>query len=222
MKKKIGHHTISGVIELKSGCRIGGSDDMLNIGAADLTCIKHPVTLKPYLPGSSLKGRLRAEQEKRLGCFKQNGSRSEKNNESSHREPSEHEPCGCGLKECLVCTVFGPHKNVNHELGPTRIIVRDAMLIDGGDLELKSENIINRKTGTAAHPRKSERVVSGSQFGLKIGLQIFDGDSRERLFDFVKKALVYVQETGIGSGISKGYGEIEFKDLKLDGEPFNL
>lgn len=213
LKKK--HLTITGVIELKSGCRIGGSDDMLNIGAADLICIKHPVTLKPYLPGSSLKGRLRSEQEKRLGSF----SWDRKENK---RVPNPREPCGCGQTTCLVCRVFGPHKNTSHRLGPTRIIVRDATLIEGGDLELKSENIINRETGTAEHPRKAERVSAESQFEFKIGLQIFDSDDEPGMVTFIKDALRYVQETGIGSGISKGYGEIEFKNLKLDGQEFTL
>lgn len=215
MKKKIAHHAISGTIELKSGCRIGGSDDMLNIGAADLICIKHPVTLQPYLPGSSLKGRLRSEQEKRLGAFYWDKFKGQ-------RVASSKEPCGCGQPICLVCRVFGPHKNTNHTLGPTRIIVRDANLTEGGVLELKSENIINRETGTAEHPRKAERVSAGSEFSFKIGLQVLEGDKAQEMIDFVKDALRYVQETGIGSGISKGYGEIEFKGLKLDGQPFEL
>lgn len=216
--KKETQKNITGIIHLLSGMRVGGSDDLLQIGGTDLTCIKHPVTLKPYIPGSSLKGKIRSELEKKLGKFSAGG----------------HEPCNCGGQNdpnCPICRVFGPHKNPRHELGPTRIIVRDAPLVEGGQLEIKSENINDRKTGAAVHPRKIERVVSGSKFQLKIGIQVWDLDNTfayrgkkggEALVEVVKDGLRDVTRTGVGSGISKGYGEIELLELKLDGQPFDL
>jgi CRISPR-associated protein Csm3 len=211
--QKLEQKTITGTIILRSGMRIGGSDDLLQIGGVDLTSIKHPVTRKPYIPGSSFKGKMRSELEKKLG--KINGN----------------EPCGCARQDCLVCRVFGPHKKANHDLGPSRLIVRDAELVVGGELENKTENIIDRKVGTARHPRTVERVAANSEFDFKIGIQIWDLDkdcqhngktSAEALVEFVKDGLRQVQETGLGSGVSKGYGEIEFVDLKLDGVDFTL
>jgi CRISPR-associated protein Csm3 len=214
--RKTAYHGITGTIHLLSGMRIGGSDDQLEIGGTDLTCIKHPVTKQPYIPGSSLKGKMRSELEMNLGKL---GGRG------------QNEPCGCAQPGCLVCRVFGPHKNTRHELGPSRILVRDASLTEGGETELKAENVIDRKTGTALHPRKLERVVSGSEFSLKIGVQVWDMDSLcnyngktggDALVEFVKEGLRLVQRTGLGSGVSKGSGEIEFRDLKRDGQPFQL
>lgn len=213
MMKKTGYHEITGIIHCLSGLRVGGSDELLQIGGTDLTCIKHPVTLRPYIPGSSIKGKMRSEQEQRLG------------------ELEGNEPCGCAESECLVCRVFGPHKKAKHELGPTRIVVRDAACTRGGETELKSENVIDRKTGTAMHPRKVERVVAGSEFKLRIGIQVWNLDAgckhndktgADALVEFVKEGLRALQQTGIGSGVSKGSGEIEFRDLKLDGTPFTL
>ena len=219
--KKTAHHRITGVVHCLSGMRIGGSDDLLQIGGTDLTCIKHPTTLKPYVPGSSLKGKMRSELEKKLGKFGGNGT----------------EPCGCRQKDCLVCRVFGPHKQVRqpspYDLGPTRIIVRDAALLEGGETELKPENVIDRKTGAAKNPRKVERVVAGSKFAFDIALQIWDIDDDQSLkyagkegdaslIEFVKDGLREVQNTGLGSGISKGSGQVEFIELKLDGMPFTL
>jgi CRISPR-associated protein Csm3 len=213
MMKKTGYHEITGVIHCLSGLRVGGSDELLQIGGTDLTCIKHPVTLRPYIPGSSIKGKMRSELEYALGRLTNN------------------EPCGCAKKDCLVCRVFGPHKKAKHDLGPTRIVVRDAACTRGGETELKSENVIDRKTGTALHPRKVERVVAGSEFSLHIGIQVWDLDAGckhkdktggEALVEFVKDGLRALQQTGIGSGISKGSGEIEFRDLKLDGTLFTL
>jgi CRISPR-associated protein Csm3 len=212
--KKISQKTITGVIQCVSGIRIGGSDDLLQIGGTDLTCIKHPVTLQPYIPGSSIKGKMRSELEKKLGQF---------------GGPNGNEPCGCG--SCVICRVFGPHKNPTHSLGPTRIIVRDASLKSGGELETKSENIIDRKTGTAQHPRKVERVAAGSTFNLKVSLQVWDMDNSasyagksggDALVELVKDGLLELTNTGLGGGVSKGYGEIELLDLKLDGQPFTL
>ncbi len=134
--RKLAQYAIRGTIELKSGTRIGGSEDVLQIGATDLTCIKDPVSGRPYIPGSSLKGRMRAELEKALG--RAGG-------------PYGNEPCGCGRNDCAVCRIFGPHRNSRHQLGPTRIIVRNAPLIEGGTIELKTETTNRRSTGGAEH-----------------------------------------------------------------------
>lgn len=214
--KKTGYHEITGVIQCLSGLRVGGSDELLQIGGTDLTCVKHPVSLKPYIPGSSIKGKMRSEHEQRMGKFGGKGGA---------------EPCGCARDDCLICRVFGPHKKTTHDLGPTRIVVRDANCTSGGETELKSENVIDRKTGAAGHPRKVERVVAGSEFSLRIGIQVWDLDKHathngksgaDALIEFVKDGLRALEQTGIGSGISKGSGEIAFRDLKLDNTPFSL
>jgi len=218
--RKLKTHNITGTIVLKTGTRIGGSDDLLQIGGTDLTCIKHPVTLQPYIPGSSLKGKMRCELERKHGLI------------SGGNQPYKCE--GNPLPESveyLLGAIFGPHFNPRHELGPTRIIVRDASLKGGGELELKTENIIDRKVGTAQHPRKLERVVAGSTFNLEIALQEWDLDAncsfKEQkgglaLVEFVKDGLREVQNTGLGSGVSRGSGQIEFQNLQLGGVGFNL
>ncbi len=216
--KKTGYHEITGAISLLSGLRIGGSDDLLQIGGADLTCIRHPVTQAPYLPGSSIKGKMRSELEARLGRF--GGSKG-------------NEPCGCG--DCIVCAVFGMHKPKEHNLGPSRIIVRDAQLIEGGQIENKSSTAIDRKTGTALRGalRTEQRVVPGTIFSLRVGIQIWEIDEEAQytnlsnrnnqgelaLVAFVFDGLKLVERTGLGAGVSKGSGEIQFLDLKLDGQP---
>jgi CRISPR-associated protein Csm3 len=214
--QKVAYQEFKGVIYCLSGLRVGGSDELLQIGGTDLTCIKHPVTLKPYVPGSSIKGKMRSELEQKLGKF--GGKEGD-------------EPCGCIRLDCLICRVFGPHKQARHPLGPTRIVVRDGQCVHGGEMELKSENVINRKTGTALHPRKVERVVAGSEFSLRIGVQVWDLDKdvkyREKtgadaLVELIKDGLRAIRQTGLGSGVSKGSGEIEFRDLKLNEQPFTL
>ena len=235
--KRLRTHQISGTIELKTGMRIGGSDDLLEIGGTDLTCIKNPVTMQPYIPGSSLKGKLRCELERTFGLY--SGRDNNKPYDAMKANPdtrsrkkriskaiSELKP-----EEYLIAVVFGPHQNSEHNLGPTRIIVRDASLLEGGDLEIKTENIIDRVTGAAAHPRKIERVVAGSKFRLEIVLQEWDLDAGcehndkkagEALIEFVKDGLREVRNSGLGSGVSRGSGQIDFENMQCDGEAFEL
>ncbi len=217
--QKVGHRHITGTIHCVSGIRIGGSDELLQIGATDLTCIKHPATLQPYIPGSSIKGKMRSELEKKFGyVFK------DRNGQIDETKPT-NDP------DNLVSRIFGAHMDQSGKNGPTRIIVRDALLSEGGTLELKTENIIDRKSGTALHPRKLERVSAGSKFSLKVGLQILNLDENvshnektgaEALVEFVMDGLREIQKTGLGSGVSKGSGEVEFIDIKVDGQPYSL
>jgi len=213
-KEKI--HAITGVIHCVSGLRVGGSDGLLEIGATELTCIKNPTNSQPYIPGSSIKGKLRSEMECKKGI---NGP----------------EPCGCGKESCLICRVFGPHKNTHYAFGPPRLIVRDAQPSAAIICEIKTENIINRKTGAAEHPRSMERVPAGTKFDFKLSIQEWDIDKTcsypptgggetggKALIEFIKDAMRLVQATGIGSGITRGSGEIKFESLKLNGADFTL
>ena len=211
-------HIISFITRCQSGLYIGGSQDELTIGGSDNPVIKNPETREPYIPGSSLKGKMRAELEKKLG------------------RQNQHKPCGCA--NCAVCRVFGAHMNFKSNLGPSRIIVRDGRLLKGGRIENKTENIIDRKTGAAAKGglRSNERVVEGTEFRMQIVLQVFDLDGKfpyadhngkshhgdEALQAVVADGLKLVQMTGLGGGTSRGSGAVSFHDFELDGAPWTL
>lgn len=205
--------TIVGKIECKSGLCIKGSNNDLNIGGADSEVIKNPLTGRPYIPGSSIKGKMRSQLEKIYGIRK---------------SKREGQPCGCGEKDCKICTVFGAHMNAGASSSPVRIIVRDANLSKetialmenrefekGNFLEFKGENIINRKTGTAETPRFIERVPEGAKFDFKILLQIFEGDNEDELVAFVEQGIHSIENSYLGGCGSRGYGEVEFTyDIK--------
>ena len=57
----------SGQIELVSGLHIGSGNAEMHIGGTDNPVIKNPVTNQPYIPGSSLKGKMRSLLEWRAG-----------------------------------------------------------------------------------------------------------------------------------------------------------
>ena len=98
------HVPITAVLRCKTGTRIGGSKEELEIGGMENPIIRDPVDDLPYVPGSSLKGKMRSLLEYKYNKVGADGS-----------------PCGCGLPldKCPVCTLFGPHKNPRHRLGPS-------------------------------------------------------------------------------------------------------
>lgn len=55
---------LKGVIEARTGLSIGGSSVGLEIGGADKIVVRNPITTQPYIPGSSLKGKMRSLLEK--------------------------------------------------------------------------------------------------------------------------------------------------------------
>ena len=60
---------ITGKITLRSGLHIGAGDMEMKIGGTDNPVIKHPHTDEPYIPGSSLKGKVRSLLEMRSGLM---------------------------------------------------------------------------------------------------------------------------------------------------------
>jgi CRISPR-associated protein Csm3 len=211
---------IRGEIYCVTGLRIGGSQDQIEIGAVDNPVIKHPLTGEPYIPGSSLKGKVRSRLEMAQGLKNAQGN-----------------PCGCAEQNCLVCRMFGPHMKSKHDLGPSRILFRDCGLTGesrdrfsearkagANPIEIKTENMINRTTGVALHPRPVERVPAGFDFDMEIVLQLLDLDKGrgEQMLAFLQQGLQLVQEHYLGAGGSRGHGQIEFRDLTVNGDPWPL
>lgn len=192
-----------GVMELVTGLAIKATGNELGIGGADSEVIKNPITGLPYIPGSSLKGKLRALTELKEG------------------KGIDGSPCRCGRKNCMVCTIYGAHRNPKAESNPTRIIVRDCKLteesvelidkmpLEKEYLEVKGENSINRKTGTAESPRFIERVAGGLQFHIEILLQIFEGDKEEQFKEEIEKAIGLLEDSYLGGNGSRGYGQVK-------------
>lgn len=206
--------SFDGTVACITGIAIKGANSDLGIGGADSEVIKNPLTGEPYLPGSSLKGKMRSQLERKYGAKKFD-------RRSQSMAVTEEEPCGCG--ECPICTVFGAHFNTRAKSAPTRIIVRDCPMTDafreeiqalplerGSYLEIKGENIIDRKQGLAKSPRFMERVPAGASFELHIKLQILEGDDEAKLRGLVEEGLRMVEDSCLGGSGSRGYGQVKF------------
>ena len=217
MDDKLTYKTITGTITCETGLRIGGSQESIEIGGMENPIIRHPITDEPYIPGSSLKGKVRSLLEYKLGRRDRDGRPKGEGGRDNG------EPCECG--QCMICRVFGPHKNVRHTLGPTRVLFRDAALTEESRqwlqsareerglfyAEVKTENLVNRVTGTAEHPRTLERVPAGTAFAFEIAVRIFEGDDETKIVGFVKEGLSLLQQDYLGSSGYRGYGKVKLK-----------
>jgi CRISPR-associated protein Csm3 len=221
--------TLRGTLRCVTGLRIGGSAEMIEIGGLDNPIIKHPLTGLPYVPGSSLKGKMRALLELRLDKIdprpKVDGRRN-RNYGEVHR-PGGH---GCEGEACPICRIFGSNAGEG-KIGPGRLMVRDAYLtgeweakiqerlLEGKPVtEIKYENTINRITAMA-NPRQMERVPAGMEFAFEIGYRVFDtgdgGATDQRLFQRVIEGLQLVTADTLGGSGSRGYGKVAFENLTL-------
>ena len=190
----------TGTITLKTGLHIGGTNAALNIGGPDKFVVRNPINNIPYIPGSSLKGKMRALVEIANGCVSAKGGASEDPNSLSGR---------------LFGVATGRDNN-----RPSRLIVRDAELdvsnpsmFENTDLpytESKTEVAIDRITAKA-NPRTFERVPAGAQFKLNMVLNIFEGEDEQQLKDALKQAIRLLQDDYLGGHGSRGYGQVEIK-----------
>jgi CRISPR-associated protein Csm3 len=208
---------LSGQIEVMEQLLIGGSDETFTIGnAVDRSFIRDPIYGYPYIPGSSLKGKLRC-------CLE----------EITPGAIIGDEPHKCRNANCKICRLFGPHKLSNHDFGPSRLIVRDAGFSEESiekmkkvQLEgkpyfgIKTENLINRRTRAALTPRKFEPVPKEAKFDFEILLRIYEvdkiKDKDEELKKFVIEGIRLIEKSYLGGNGSRGYGKVIFHENPWD------
>lgn len=225
---------IDGKIKTLTGLHIGGSKTDVAIGDIDNPVIKTSEGV-PYIPGSSLKGKIRSLLEKKdQEEIKAKHKAIRKNEEQSEEEKEQKDPliCKCGQKDCKICIIFGSAADKrSKEAGPTRLIVRDCHLskdtreqmenrkgqykeLDLFYTESKWENLIDRTTSRANPPRQMERVPQGAEFDFQMIFNIMELEDVEKL-DYLFLGLSLLEDDYLGGSGSRGYGRIEFNELNL-------
>ena len=219
-----GLRRVQGVIELKTGLHIGSGKAGVEIGGVDNPVLRHPHSKLPYIPGSSLKGKLRSLLEWALNRVDPDGSpwSGDKNGDFA------------GLLADPILRTFGTtHKAWKG--GPTRLVVRDAQLqrawvkrLEDRGLPItedKMEVTINRIEGKAHKmgPRTVERVPAGALFDFELTFRQFavDGDSGKgdlECFNRVFEGLKLLEGDALGGSGSRGYGQVKITGLSVDGE----
>lgn len=208
----LGYQRISGTLECVTGLRIGGSSDVIEIGGLDNPIIKHPITKQPYVPGSSLKGKMRSLLEFNLNKVDPQGEVHQYDEKTCH-------------SDCPICRIFGVARGAGSPFGPGRLIVRDAELVSNGSGDLtqterKWENVIDRISGTALNPRQMERVPAGAKFKFEMDYRVFEVDDDKGatdldLFKHVLRGLRLIELDTLGGSGSRGYGKVSFGTVTI-------
>lgn len=214
---------IKGKITLKSGLHVGAGDTEMHIGGTDNPIVKHPHTQQPYIPGSSLKGKVRSLLEMKSGLMnKTEGAPLQAKDLKGLKENA--------YDECLnILKLFGTSGVDSDEItkiGPSRASFADCPLniewLNEANkkrlalTEVKAENFINRIKGTAEHPRFIERVPSGAVFDFHITIKIL-AEEDNGLLDYLLLGLKLLEMDALGGNGSRGYGRIsfEFEDSEI-------
>lgn len=218
---------LSATVTCETGLHIGTQQDSAEIGGMYSPVIRDPLTLEPYVPGSSLKGKLRSISERRAFVRKglNPGFFNKKMSPGGSPDVRHHE---CDDRTCLPCRLFGTSTGSGVKANrPARLIVRDARMINaatftGAGLELiseiKIENTLDRIT-SAASPRKIERVPRGAQFRMEL---IYRADEPAEVTEDLQELLTSLsalEDDYLGGNGSRGYGKVSFSGLTLERRP---
>lgn len=227
--KFIGKLILEGDLHCETGLHIGAGKGSLEIGGADNPVVKDAFS-RPYIPGSSLRGRLRSLLEHTSGLavpaelvYLSRRKGQEVRIHQSNRPDDE------------ICVIFGRNSGRMERVSgepldssvatPSRLTVYDAPLdlesitvamrenLDGEITEVKSENAVDRIT-SQANPRTLERVPAGAKFRIRLVLDVLCEEDKP-LFARVLEGLRLLEDDTLGGGGSRGSGRVRISDLRL-------
>lgn len=195
---------ITGTLEVLTGMHIGGSSAFAAIGAVDSPVIRDTFSDQPMIPGSSLKGKMRALL-------------AQKYNDRKHLSDSS----SCDDDAPRILRLFGSAKK--NQIQRSRVLFRDMMLNNMKELreyglnsatEVKFENTISRMTAIA-NPRQIERAIRGAKFDLSIVYNVQEADEMIPDLQLLAEGMQLLQFDYLGGHGSRGYGKVKFSDLQL-------
>ncbi|HCL99012.1 MAG TPA: type III-A CRISPR-associated RAMP protein Csm3 [Fervidobacterium sp.] len=241
-----GKFVVSCDAELLTGLHIGSGAQTLEIGGIDNPVIKDSLG-RPYIPGSSLKGKMRTLME-----FYHEKVEAGKLIVLVDKKENVVRMHMCDDENCEVCNLFGRNHGIQKTLKsldsqnlettdegqrknviPTRLIVRDAYLIEDSITEemhenldtlyteAKSENSIDRIT-SSANPRVTERIPAGAKFKVEFVVNQYEISNNKVKSDgtkYLKELIIamrLLENDYLGGSGSRGYGKIAFKDIKIE------
>lgn len=213
-----GRVIISGTIKAVTGLRIGGRPTGIEIGGVDNIVLRNPLTTEPYIPGSSLRGKLRSLYERFSGAVQNYSIDQRVMIHSCSKDKDTY-------ANCKVCQIFGVPGDGKVEVPhPTPLVVRDVPLTEDSRTrlmeqaenftEVKWEASIDRVT-SAAVPRQMERVPAGSDFGdFELIYSIYATQNLENLSELFI-AMRLLEDDYLGGLGSRGSGKVKFAEIKV-------
>lgn len=212
----------TGNLVVKTGLHIGGTNAALNIGGPDKFVVRNPLTNIPYIPGSSLKGKMRALLEIALGETSGGNVSNDINTKSgalfgvaADAASGQSQPSRLIVRDAEMAT----DKDSDEELkayGLSRGMLPDYSNTDLPYTESKTEVSINRITAKS-NPRTFERVPAGAQFKIQLILNVFDGDDEEEQKRSLRRAIALLHDDYLGGQGSRGYGQVEINFTNAEG-----
>lgn len=212
LEKKI---ALNGVLKILTGIHVGDSKENVQIGGVDATVVRRKDNNQPYIPGSSIKGKIRSLLEQAAGAPEVGGG-MKRINEKGDKVDYKFAEKSLRVKE--IISLFG---FANDDI-PSKLIVRDAYLTEGSAKELekspytdypftevKFENTIDRIKGSAGNPRKIERVPVGAEFKLEFIINKWSGDDESKLIELLKDGILLLEADYLGGSGSRGYGQVK-------------
>lgn len=177
-------------LKVLTGMHIGASGAFSAIGAVDSPVVRDPMTQKPIVPGSSLKGKLRTLLARSLCRDVNKMPKFDDDNEVILRMFGSAQPVRRSRLQFSDC--FVQNEESFREIGLT---------------EIKTENEINRAT-SVANPRQIERVVAGVIFGVRIVYDVMNAAEVEEDLGQLAHAMQLLQLDYLGGHGSRGSGRV--------------
>src|SRR5712671_5970149 len=227
--KLIGKLILEGELHCETGLHIGAGKGSLGIGGSDNPVVKDAAG-RPYIPGSSLRGKIRSLLEQFSGAAVPSEMVY-----ISRRKGQEVRIHQSDRPDDEICLLFGRNAGRmervtgepldSHNATPARLAVFDAPLdldsitapmrenLDDELTEVKNENAIDRIT-SQANPRTLERVPAGARFRVRFIVDVLC-DEDAPLFARVVEGLRLLEDDALGGGGSRGSGRVRFANLKL-------
>ena len=179
---KIQH--VTGLLVLQTGLHIGAGETEMRIGGTDKYVVKNPISGMPYIPGSSLKGKIRSLLEWRHNLVSQsNGKPFSFENLNKIDDPSQAQT----LLKLFGGAPSADTAKIAESIGPARLAFWDCQISSDWKKQLenqnilateaKSENSIDRIRGVANNPRFIERVIAGTEFDFKLTIKVHDDEN---------------------------------------------
>jgi CRISPR-associated protein Csm3 len=201
MKYLIKKIKINTTINVLTGLHIGGSSDSVEIGGIDNPVIKLSTkNNQPYIPGSSLKGKMRCLLEQMEGANL--GESGKINNFFGSTDPRNPIPSKLIVRDALLTK-------------ESEEALRNCNSLDTPYTENKYENTIDRVKGTAKNPRQTERVPAGAVFSAEFVINVWDDDDANAQMELLKKGIRALECDYLGGSGSRGYGQIKFGELHI-------
>ena len=196
---------LTGTIEAVTPLHIGSGRPEVEIGEVDMPVLTDP-NGQPYIPGSSLKGRVRAEAER---IARDKGM-------EVCSPPNPDNMCG-SLKTrvedlCICCRIFGTAgKRISLA---SKVKFRDAYPTERLETLLERTGIaIDREKGAVS--RGALYTIQAAPAGTKFTLEVVAENLADDELKLLLAALKSVEDSALGGSSTRGFGKVKFNIEKV-------